>query len=113
LRLPPGRKIQAAANSPRAEPLQKHGAVCLLPDDGIRRGQLLLQCQTELRLAEARAAFAAGEFDDVELNFIAVNHKFILLEIREIAKGDSTPLAGQNPPVRTLTLRCVTLKFSK
>jgi hypothetical protein len=60
----------------------------LLPDDGIRRGQLLFQSQAGARLGEAQDAPPASQLDEVELNFIAVNHKFILLEIREIATGD-------------------------
>jgi hypothetical protein len=60
----------------------------LLPDDGIRRGQLLFQSQAGARLGEAQDAPPASQLDEVELNFIAVNHKFILLEICEIATGD-------------------------
>jgi len=60
----------------------------LLPDDRLRRGQLLFQSQSGLRLGQAQQTPATGEFDEVKLNFIAVNHDFILLEIRRIATGD-------------------------
>ena len=60
----------------------------LLPDDGIRRGQLLFQSQAGLRFAEAQDAPAASELDEVELYFIAVNHNFIVREIRGIATED-------------------------
>jgi len=70
----------------------------LLPDDGIRRGQLFFQGQAGLRLGEAQDAPAAGELDEVELNFIAVNHSFIVLEIRGIATGDPKLNSGKKFP---------------
>jgi len=60
----------------------------LLPDDGVRRGQFLFQSQTGARLGEAQDAPAVGQLDEVELDFIAVNHNFIVHEIRGIATGD-------------------------
>ena len=60
----------------------------LLPDDRVRRGQLLFQSQAGLRLGEAEDALAVQQFDEVELNSFAVNHKLIVREIREIATGD-------------------------
>ena len=44
------------------------------PVNGIRRGQFLFQRQAGLRLGQAQNALAAAELDEVELNFIAVNH---------------------------------------
>jgi hypothetical protein len=60
----------------------------LLLDDRVRRGQLLFQSQAGLRLGEAEDALAVQQFDEVELDFIAINHKLIVREIREIATGD-------------------------
>jgi hypothetical protein len=41
-----------------------------------------------LRLGEAEDALAVQQFDEVELDFIAVNHNLIVRENREIATGD-------------------------
>jgi hypothetical protein len=54
-----------------------------LPDDRVRRGQLLFQSQAGLRLGEAENALAVQQFDEVELDFIAINHNLIVREIRE------------------------------
>ena len=59
----------------------------LLPDDGVRRGQFLFQNQAGLRFGEAQDTLTAGQLDEVELNFIAANHDFIVREIRGIANG--------------------------
>ena len=59
------------------------------PDDRIRRGQLLFQSQAGLRLGEAEDALAVQQFDEVELNFIAVNHKLIVREIRKITTSQN------------------------
>jgi hypothetical protein len=53
-----------------------------LPDNRVRRGQLLFQSQAGLRLREAEDALAVQQFDEVELDFIAINHKFIVRENR-------------------------------
>src|ERR1017187_797803 len=57
----------------------------LLPDDRVRRGQLLFQSQAGLRLGEAEDALAVQQFDEVELDFIAINHNLIVRENCEIA----------------------------
>jgi hypothetical protein len=41
-----------------------------------------------LRLGEAEDALAVQQFDEVELDFIAVNHNLIIRENREIATSD-------------------------
>jgi hypothetical protein len=41
-----------------------------------------------LRLGEAEDALAVQQFDEVELDFIAIIHKFIVRENCEIAIGD-------------------------
>jgi hypothetical protein len=60
-----------------------------LPDDRVRRGQLLFQSQAGLRLGEAENALAVQQFDEVELDFITINHKLIVRENRRIATGGS------------------------
>jgi hypothetical protein len=63
----------------------------LLPDDRVRRGQLLFQSQAGLRLGEAENALAVQQFDEIKLDFIAVNHNLIVREIRGITTGDGGP----------------------
>jgi len=60
----------------------------LLPDNSVRRGQLLFQSQAGLRLGEAEDALTVQQFDEVELDFIAINHNLIVRENRGIATGD-------------------------
>src|SRR5207244_10738813 len=57
----------------------------LLTDDGALWVQLFLQRQAGVRFREAEQPLAAGQLDQVELDFTAVNHRLILHENRRIA----------------------------
>jgi hypothetical protein len=59
----------------------------LLSRHRLLRIQLLFERQARLGFGQAQQAFAADQPDEVYLDVLAVNHGFILLEIRRIATG--------------------------
>ena len=61
--------------------------IFLLTHYGIRRSEFLFEGEAGLRLGKTQNALAAGELDEVKLDSIAVNHGFIVHEIRGIATG--------------------------
>ncbi len=56
-----------------------------LADDGLRRGELLLQRQPGSWISEANNALTTHQFEKVELDAFKVNHRVIVHQNRRIA----------------------------